>query len=177
MGSAAIDPKGVDLPRRKSVRHLAIETAKAQGVEVDIYEDRCESGHALTAAASADAATLGPLWLTPIGHPAVPSPAATGDGDGVCEAVWPPGVSREQVARFIHERVTQLSSLQTPRVNKGAMREKRESPSLVAMRARGALLAMCERSPSRAHRDLESALATPTAAYLELAGRSPRPTA
>ena len=57
------------------------------------------------------------------------------------------------------------------------MREKRESPSLVAMRARGALLAMCERSPSRAHRDLESALATPTAAYLELAGRSPRPTA
>ena len=51
------------------------------------------------------------------------------------------------------------------------MREKRESPSLVAMRARGALLAMCERSPSRAHRDLESALATPTAAYLELAGR------
>ena len=121
--------------------------------------------------------TLGPLWLTPIGPPAVPSPAATGDGDGVCEAVWPPGVSREQVARFIHERVTQLSSLQTPRVNKGAMREKRESPSLVAMRARGALLAMCERSPSRAHRDLESALATPSAAYLELAGRSPRPTA
>ena len=58
-----------------------------------------------------------------------------------------------------------------------AMREKRESPSLVAMRASGALLAMCERSPSRAHRDLESALATPTAAYLELAGRSPRPTA
>ena len=84
---------------------------------------------------------------------------------------------REQVARFIHERVTQLSSLQTPRVNKGAMREKRESPSLVAMRASGALLAMCERSPSRAHRDLESALATPTAPYLDLAGRSSRPTA
>ena len=121
--------------------------------------------------------TLGPLWLTPIGHPAVPSPAATGDGDGVCEAEWPHGVSREQVARFIHERVTQLSSLQTPRVNKGAMREKRESPSLVAMRASGALLAMCERSPSRAHRDLESALATPTAPYLDLAGRSSRPTA
>ena len=98
-------------------------------------------GSAPTAAAAADAATLGPLWLTPDGHPAVPSPAATGDGDGVCEAVWPPGVSREQVARFIHERVTQLSSLQTPRVNKGAMREKRESPSLVAMRASGALLA------------------------------------
>ena len=57
------------------------------------------------------------------------------------------------------------------------MREKRESPSLVAMRASGALLAMCERSPSRAHRDLESALATPTAPYLDLAGRSSRPTA
>ena len=110
--------------------------------------------------------TLGPLWLTPCGHPVLLSPAATGDGDGVCEAEWPHGVSREQVARFIHERVAQLSSLQTPRVNKGPMREKRESPSLVAMRASGALLAMCERSPSPAHRDLESALATPTAPYL-----------
>ena len=48
-------------------------------------------------------------------------------------------MSREQVARFIQERVAQLSSLQTPRVNKGPMREKRESPSLVAMRASGAL--------------------------------------
>jgi len=147
VGSAAIDPKVVDLPRRRSVRRLAIETAKAQGVELDIDEDRCESGDAPTAAAASDAATAGRLWIPPIGHPAVPPPAATGDGDGVCEAEWPHGVSREQVARFIHERVAQLSSLQTPRVNKGAMREKRESPSLVAMRASGALLAMCESEP------------------------------
>jgi hypothetical protein len=65
VGSAAIDPKVVEMPRRRSVRRLATETAKAQGVEVDIDEDRCESGDAPTAAAAADAATLGPGYGSP----------------------------------------------------------------------------------------------------------------
>ena len=50
--------------------------------------------------------------LTPWGHsaPPTPSPSPAAAGDGGAE--WPHGLSREQVTRFINERVTQLSSLQ-----------------------------------------------------------------